>query len=312
MTASRLRIATRKSPLAWRQAESVAERLDALHPQLEIELVGIKSEGDRVLDRPLAEVGGKGLFVKALEDALLDGRADIAVHSMKDVPADVDPPEGLHLPVILARESPFDAFLSPRYATPQELPPGAVVGTSSPRRTSQLLHQLPGCEIRSLRGNVNTRLARLDAGDYDAIVLAVAGLERLGLGAHITTELDPALCLPAIGQGALSIECRREDPDVEALIAPLADADTSACVLAERAISRALGGSCLSPIAGFGRLDAQGRLHLAARVGAPDGSALVGDEIRGERERAEALGAELARRLLAAGAEEILARAGTQ
>lgn len=312
MSPSRLRIATRKSPLAWRQAESVAERLGALHPQLEIELVGIRSEGDRVLDRPLAAVGGKGLFVKALEDALLDGRADIAVHSMKDVPADVDPPTGLHLPVILTRERPFDAFISQHYTTPQALPAGAIVGTSSPRRTCQLLHHLPGCDIRSLRGNVNTRLARVDAGDYDAIVLAVAGLERLGLGQRVTTELDPALCLPAIGQGALTIECRRDDPGVQALIAPLADADTSACVLAERAVSRALGGSCLSPIAGFGRLDADGRLHLAARVGAPDGTALVGDEVRGARERAEALGAELGQRLLAAGADRILAQAAAQ
>jgi hydroxymethylbilane synthase len=175
-----------------------------------------------------------------------------------------------------------------------------------------LLHQLPECELQSLRGNVNTRLARLDAGDYDAIVLAVAGLERLSLGGRITAELDPALCLPAIGQGALAIECRRDDPDVESRIAPLADVDTSDCVRAERAISRALGGSCLSPIAGFGRLDAEGRLHLAARVGAPDGSALVGDDIRGERARAEQLGAELGRRLLAAGADEILARAHAQ
>lgn len=309
MTASRVRIATRKSPLAWRQAESVAERLQALYPDLQVELVGIRSEGDRVLDRPLAEVGGKGLFVKALEDALLDGRADIAVHSMKDVPADVDPPEGLHLPVLLARENPYDAFIASRYAHPEALPVGAVIGTSSPRRSSQLLHQLPGRVVRALRGNINTRLERLDAGDYDAIVLAVAGLERLGLEGRITARLEPQLCLPAIGQGALGIECRRDDGDIEPLIAPLVDADTADCVGAERAVSRALGGSCLSPIAAHARLDGSGSLQLAARVGTADGAELIAGEIEGERARAEALGAELGRRLLGDGADRVLASA---
>ncbi|MEX0607468.1 MAG: hydroxymethylbilane synthase [Halofilum sp. (in: g-proteobacteria)] len=306
MTATRVRIATRTSPLAQRQAESVAERLEALHPGIETELVGIRSEGDRVLDRPLAAIGGKGLFVKALEDALLDDRADIAVHSMKDVPADTEAPAGLHLPVIVARESPYDAFLSQRYDDPRALPEGAVLGTSSPRRMSQLLHYLPGCAVRDLRGNVNTRLARLEAGDYDAIVLAVAGLERLGMGECITAPLDPALCLPAIGQGALGIECRAGDAAIEPLIAPLSDAATSDCVHAERAVSRALGGSCLSPIAAHGQIKGDGRLHLAARVGAPDGSRLVGGEIEGVRDDPEALGFELGRRLQADGADELL------
>ncbi len=311
MSATRIRIATRKSPLAWRQAESVAQSLQALHPDVQTELVGIRSEGDRVLDRPLAAVGGKGLFVKALEDALLDGRADIAVHSMKDVPADTDAPEGLHLPVILARESPYDAFISLAYDAPQSLPAGAVIGTSSPRRVSQLLHHLPGRSVRDLRGNVNTRLSRLEAGDYDAIVLAIAGLERLGLGERVTAPLDTALCLPAIGQGALGIECRTGDATIEPLIAPLADRATGDCVRAERAVSRALGGSCLSPIAAHAQLNGQAGLHLAARVGAPDGTRLIAAEFDGERDRPEALGGELARRLQADGADALLRAAAS-
>lgn len=310
MTARRVRIATRKSPLAWRQAESVAERLQALHPDLETELVGVRSEGDRVLDRPLAAIGGKGLFVKALEDALLDDRADIAVHSLKDVPADTDAPEGLHLPIVLERESPYDAFISKQYRAPQTLPDGAVIGTSSPRRVSQLLHHLPGCSVRDLRGNVNTRLERLESGDYDAIVLAVAGLERLGLGDRITAPLDTTLCLPAIGQGALTVECRTGDAAIEPLIAPLADPATADCVRAERAVSRSLGGSCLSPIAAHAQLLNDGHMYMAARVGAPDGSRLIAAEIEGERGRAEALGGELAQCLQADGAEALLREAG--
>jgi len=303
----RLRIATRESPLAWYQAELVGARLQAAHPGLEIELVGIKTEGDRLHDRSLAEAGGKGLFVKALEQGLFDGRADIAVHSIKDVPGAF--PEGLHMPVILARESPFDAFLAPSVRDPRALPAGAVIGTSSPRRASQLLYALPHCRIEALRGNVHTRLAKLDRGDFDAIVLAVAGLQRLGLGARAQVRLDTDLCLPAIGQGALGIECRADDPAINACIAPLNDAATAACVHAERAVSRGLEGNCLSPIAGHGVL-AGARLQLQARVAAPDGSRLIADARAGHPASAEALGGELAQALLAAGADEVLAAAG--
>ena len=302
-----LRIATRESPLAWRQAESVAERLRAVHPGLEVTLVGMRTKGDRVLDRPLAEIGGKGLFVKELEQGLLDGRADIAVHSMKDVPADTPFPDGLHLPVILARENPFDAFVSNRHAAAEALPADAVIGTCSLRRASQLLHRLPHCRVEHLRGNVNTRLARLDAGDFDAIVLAAAGLERLGFHDRIRARLDPELCLPAIGQGALGIECPR-DPAIEALIAPLNDPSTAACVQAERAISRGLGATCLSPIAGFAE-PAGGRLRLRARVATVDGSRLLLAEESGSAEDPLALGEAVAADLRAQGAEAVLAQA---
>ncbi|MDZ7748215.1 MAG: hydroxymethylbilane synthase [Halofilum sp. (in: g-proteobacteria)] len=305
MSVEHLRIATRKSPLALRQAESVAARLQALQPGLEVELVGMRTHGDRVLDRPLAAIGGKGLFVKELEQGLLDGHADIAVHSMKDVPADTGFPEGLHLPVVLARENPFDAFVSSHYDDPAELPAGAVVGTCSLRRASQLLHQLPGCRVRDLRGNVNTRLGKLDAGEYDAIVLACAGLERLGLGHRVTASLDPALCLPAIGQGVLGIECRSDDAEINACVAALEDRDAADCVRAERAVTRGLGGTCLSPIAGYATV-AGARLQLRARVGAADGSELLEESIEGARDDAGSLGAQVAQRLLERGAARLL------
>ncbi len=301
-----LRIATRRSPLAWRQAELVAERLQAVEPGLEVTLVGMQTEGDRVLDRSLAAIGGKGLFVKELERGLLEDRADIAVHSMKDVPAECA--EGLHLPVILDRESPYDAFVANQYAHPDALPAGAVIGTCSLRRASQLLHRYPHCRIEELRGNVNTRLAKLDDGRFDAIVLAVAGLDRLGFGERITAPLDADICLPALGQGALGIECRRNDPELEALVARLHDAPTAACVVAERAVSHGLGGSCLSPIAGFARLDGD-ELHLAARVGAPDGSRLLATTATGGIEDAAAVGARAAAALTEQGALELLAGA---
>ena len=309
MNPQRLRIATRKSPLAWYQAEFVAARLQAVHPDLEVELVGMKTEGDRVLDRSLASIGGKGLFVKELEQGLLDGRADIAVHSMKDVPGTF--PEGLHLPVILERESPYDAFVANDWDAPADLPDGAVVGTCSQRRASQLLYNLPHCRIHELRGNVNTRLAKLDRGEFDAIILAVAGLERLGFGERIRRPLDPALCLPAIGQGALGIECRRDDPAVETCIAALDHADTRDCVLAERAVSHALGGSCLSPIAGHAVVDG-GRLHLRARVARPDGRELLAAEQSGERSDPAGLGRAVAESLRGRGAAEVLAAAEGQ
>lgn len=307
LDAGRLRIATRRSPLAWRQAEIVGERLQACHPGLEIELVGMKTEGDRILDRSLAAIGGKGLFVKELERGLQEGRADIAVHSMKDVPAECA--DGLHLPVILPRESPFDAFVSNRFDHPDELPEGAVIGSCSLRRASQLLHRYPACRIEELRGNVNSRLAKLDAGQFDAIVLAVAGLERLGFDARISARLEPEVCLPAIGQGALGIECRQQDPCVESLIATLHDADTAACVHAERAVSHGLGGSCLSPIAGFATLSA-GQLHLRARVGATDGSRLLATQAEGPVAAAGAIGERAAQDLAADGALTLVEQAG--
>lgn len=309
MSAAAVRIATRRSALARRQAEAVAAALRAAWPGLETELVGLRTEGDRVSDRPLAAVGGKGLFVKALEEALLDGRADIAVHSMKDVPADAELPEGLQLPVICTRASPFDAFVSARYARPEELPAGAVIGTCSLRRAGQLLYHLPGRVVRDLRGNVDTRLAKLDAGEFDAIVLATAGLERLGLGARITARLEPELCLPGIGQGAVGIECRRGDADIEARIAPLADSDSARCVQAERALSRGLGATCLSPVAGYAELEGD-LLRLRGCVAAADGSARVAGERRGAAADAEGVGAELAADLLGRGAGGLLGGAG--
>lgn len=306
MATDRLRLATRNSPLALQQAETVAAHLRAHHPDLTVEVIGMKTQGDRVLDRSLAEVGGKGLFVKELEQRLLDGEADIAVHSMKDVPADTDLPPGLALPVIVERESPFDAFISPRWQSPDALPEGAVIGTCSLRRASQLLHALPACRVAELRGNVNTRLSKLERGDFDAIVLARAGLDRLGLSDHITSDLDPRLCLPGIGQGALGIECRSDDADVRGRIEAIADSHTSACVEAERAVSRGLGGSCLSPIAGHAIIS-HGELRLEARVGSPDGRALLATEQAGDPGEPAAIGAAAAQHLLDQGAAELLA-----
>jgi len=299
-----LRIATRRSPLAWRQAEMVAERLRRQHAGLTVELIGMKTEGDRVQDRSLAAIGGKGLFIKELEQGLLAGRADIAVHSMKDVPGHF--PAGLHLPVMLARESPFDAFVANAYDHPDALPAGAVIGSCSQRRACQLLHRYPHCRIEVLRGNVNTRLAKLDAGTFAAIILAVAGLERLGFGDRIRVALEPEVCLPAIGQGALGIECRQGDAEVERLVAPLHDAATWACVTAERAVSHALGGDCLSPIGAHARLAGE-RLELRARVGTADGRQLLAAAAAGAATAAASVGRAAAEDLKAAGALDLLA-----
>ena len=300
-----LRIATRKSPLALWQAEHVAARLRAAHPGLAVELVGMSTQGDRILDSPLAKVGGKGLFVKELEVALLDGRADIAVHSMKDVP--VEFPDGLHLPVILEREDPRDAFVSNAYARFEDLPQGARVGTSSLRRQCQLAARRPDLVIDSLRGNVNSRLAKLDAGQFDAIILAAAGLKRLGFADRIRCELEPETSLPAIGQGAIGIECRRDDARTGALIAVLDDADTHLRLRAERALNTRLKGGCQVPIAGHAILDGD-QLWLRGLVGEPDGSRMLRAERRGPASEAEALGVQLAEDLLALGADVILAR----
>jgi hydroxymethylbilane synthase len=303
MSKQPLRIATRKSPLALWQAEYVRDRLMAAHPDLTVELVRMTTQGDRVLDSPLAKVGGKGLFVKELEEGLLSGRADLAVHSMKDVPVEL--PQGLHLPVICEREDPRDAFVSGGFTSLDDLPRGARVGTSSLRRQCQLAARRPDLRILTLRGNVNTRLAKLDAGDFDAVILAAAGLLRLGFGDRITAYLDTAISLPAIGQGAVGIECRSDDPTVNRLIAALNHPPTQIRVSAERALNQRLEGGCQVPIAGHAVLEGD-ELYLRGLVGYPDGSQVVRGEIRGGATRAADLGTALADDLLARGADAIL------
>ncbi|MCU7934419.1 MAG: hydroxymethylbilane synthase [Candidatus Thiodiazotropha sp. (ex Dulcina madagascariensis)] len=298
-----IRIATRKSPLAMWQAEHVAAELKKAHPNLQVELLGMSTQGDKILDTPLAKIGGKGLFIKELEQGLMSGQADIAVHSMKDVPVEL--PDGLHLPVIMQREDPRDAFVSNAYQRIDALPQGACVGTSSLRRQSQLAETRPDLVIKSLRGNVNTRLRKLDEGEYDAIILAAAGLKRLGFEARITALIGPEQSLPAIGQGAVGIECRVEDPRVNELIAPLHHQETACCVHAERAMNHRLNGGCQVPIAGFAMLES-GNLWLRGLVGEPDGSNIIRGEVEGTPEEADAMGKGLAERLLEWGADNIL------
>ncbi len=304
MAARTLRIATRKSPLALWQANFVKDRLEALYPDLRVELVPMSTQGDKILDTPLAKVGGKGLFVKELETAMLEGRADIAVHSMKDVP--VEFPEGLGLHTICEREDPRDAFVSNRFKRIDELPQGAVVGTSSLRRQCQLRAARPDLVIRDLRGNVNTRLAKLDAGEYDAIILAAAGLKRLEMAHRITAFIEPEQSLPANGQGAVGIECRLDDVELHALLAPLEHTETRIRVLAERAMNRALQGGCQVPIGAYALVQGD-EIWLRGLVGSPDGTQVIRDEIRGPLTDGEALGHTLAQRLLADGADAILA-----
>jgi hydroxymethylbilane synthase len=298
-----LRIATRKSTLALWQANHVKALLEQKHAGLRVELLPLVTTGDVRLEGPLSQVGGKGLFVKELEQAMLEHRADIAVHSMKDVPAHL--PEGLCLPVVLAAEDPRDAFVSNRYANLDELPRGARVGTASLRRQCQLHHHRPDLEFSLLRGNVETRLRKLDEGHYDAIILACAGLMRLGLHDRIRSALPTELCLPAIGQGVIGIECRADDSRTLGLIAPLNDADTAIRLRVERALNAKLGGSCQTPLAGHAELHGAA-LHARARIGMPDGSRLVEAELHGNAANAEALGVALAERLLAAGGADIL------
>jgi hydroxymethylbilane synthase len=305
MSRKKLRIATRKSPLALWQAEHVAQRLRQAHSELTVELVGMTTRGDKILDSPLAKVGGKGLFVKELEQSLLSGDADLAVHSMKDVP--VDFPAGLWLPVVLNRADPRDAFVSTRYTHPDRLPAGARVGTSSLRRQCQLAARYPTLNILTLRGNVNSRLAKLDAGNYDAIILAAAGLKRLCLASRIACYLEPEVSLPAIGQGALGIECRRDDTQVLERIQVLEDASTHLQVKAERAMNARLQGGCQVPIDGYAILEGN-QLFLRGLVGDPDGSQIVTGEIRGPAEEAERLGTTLGEDLLMRGAADILHR----
>lgn len=303
MPTNRVRIATRKSPLALWQAEYVRDRLLEAHPGLQVELLKMTTQGDKILDSPLAKIGGKGLFVKELEQGMLEGHADIAVHSMKDVPAEFPP--GLHLAVVCEREDARDAFVSNTYASLNDLPQGARVGTSSLRRQCQLNEKRPDLNILTLRGNVNTRLAKLDAGEYDAIILASAGLLRLGMAERITEYLDTRVSLPAVGQGAVGIECREDDARIHALLAPLNDAPTHIRVTAERAMNRRLEGGCQVPIAGYAVLDG-GNLTLRGLVGRPDGSEVVRGEVSGPQQEAEKLGITLADDLLKRGAEAIL------
>ena len=298
-----LKIATRQSPLALWQANYVKDSLQQLYPDLTVELVPMVTKGDVILDSPLAKIGGKGLFVKELENALLNKEADIAVHSMKDVPMQF--PEGLGLAVICKREDPRDAFVSNSYRTFSELPRGAVVGTSSLRRQCQLKALRPDLDIRSLRGNVGTRLSKLDNGDYDAIILASAGLIRLGLADRIASFIEVEQSLPAAGQGAVGIECRTDDVQVKQLLAPLADAETTCCVLAERAMNNRLQGGCQVPIGGYAVLQ-QGQLYLRALVGGVDGSRIIRAEGKSAVENADVLGVQIAEQLLAQGADKIL------
>lgn len=303
----RIVIATRESRLALWQAEHVKARLAALYPDCQVSLLGMTTRGDQILDKPLAKIGGKGLFVKELEAALLEGQADIAVHSMKDVPMQLGEP--FALPCISAREVPQDAFVSSRYAGLDDMPPGAVVGTSSMRRAAQILAQYPFLAVTSLRGNLDTRLRKLDEGQYDAIILAAAGLKRLGLAERIRAELPVEVSLPAAGQGALGIECLASRADVAAWLAPLNDPETSACVRAERAVSRALGGSCEVPLGAYAVVQ-DGALWLRGFVALPDGTRILRAEQRGGFDEAEALGLTVAQALLDQGAREILAALG--
>ncbi|MCW8924197.1 MAG: hydroxymethylbilane synthase [Gammaproteobacteria bacterium] len=298
-----LRIATRKSPLALWQAEHVKQRLESAHAGLKVELVTMSTRGDKILDTPLAKIGGKGLFVKELEQGMLDGSADIAVHSMKDVPMEF--PEGLFLSTILQGEEPCDAFVSNHYNNIDELPQGAIVGTCSLRRRSQLLSHRPDLVIKDLRGNVNTRLAKLDAGEFDAIVLACAGLMRLEMSDRIRQRIPSEIILPAVGQGVVGIESRENDDATLALLSVLDDTDSRDKVLAERAFNHRLQGGCQVPIACHAILEGDS-LNMRGLVGEPDGSRIIESTISGARSDGEKLGIELANDLLAQGAKEIL------
>ncbi|MDT8429087.1 MAG: hydroxymethylbilane synthase [Pseudomonadales bacterium] len=303
MAVTTLRIASRHSPLAMWQAEYVKAALLARNPELQIEIIGFATRGDIILDTPLAKVGGKALFVKELEHAMLNHEADIAVHSMKDVPMEF--PSGLFLPVICEREDPRDAFVSNHYNSVAELPEGAVVGTSSLRRQCQLRSQRPDLQIADLRGNVGTRLGKLDDGHYDAIILATAGLLRLHLQQRIAQRLDPEISLPAGGQGAVGIECRRDDTALIELLKPLHHQDTADRVKAERAVNATLNGGCQVPIACYAELDGE-ELYLRGLVGQVDGRLILRSERHGHRGQAEALGVEVANDLLAQGAGRVL------
>ncbi|MDP6919869.1 MAG: hydroxymethylbilane synthase [Arenicellales bacterium] len=298
-----LRIGTRRSDLAMWQAVFVRDAIMRAHPDLNIELVGITTEGDRTLDVPLASKGGKGLFLKELEQALLEHRIDLAVHSMKDVT--VTEPEGLHIPVICERENPCDALVSSRYADLQDLPVGAVVGTCSLRRQAVLRHRFPELEVENLRGNINRRLARLDAGDFDAIILATAGLVRLQMQERIRQIIAPEVMLPAVGQGAVGIQCRLDDDETSRLLSPLDHPATHLRVRAERAVNAELGGGCHVPIGAYAEIQGE-QLSLCGLVGRPDGSEVLFAAAEGQLADPEAIGRALAEDLLSQGAQTIL------
>jgi hydroxymethylbilane synthase len=305
MSTRTLRIATRSSALALWQAEFIKSELERLNSDITVELVKIKTQGDKILDVPLAKIGGKGLFVKELEEAMLDGRADLAVHSMKDVPMEF--PEGLGLVAICEREDPTDAFVSNHYDNLDQLPQGAVVGTASLRREAQLRANRPDLIVKVLRGNVNTRLAKLDAGEFDAIVLASSGLKRLEFHDRIRYCLPATVSLPAVGQGALGIECRTDDSELLEMLAALDHKDTADRVKAERALNRRLEGGCQVPIAAYALLEDDDTLWLRGLVGAVDGTQILQVEGRVPRAEGERLGRELAEELLGMGADKILA-----
>ena len=303
-TPKKLVIASRESMLARWQAEHIKGRLKALYPDCEVEILGMTTRGDQILDRTLSKIGGKGLFIKELEQALQDGRADLAVHSIKDVPMEL--PEGFALAAIGERASPFDAFVSNQYARLEEMPAGAIVGTSSLRREAQLRAKFPHLTIKPLRGNVQTRLSKLDNGDYDAVILAAAGLQRLGLDGRIREILSPADSLPAAGQGALGIEIAARRTDLADILRPLNHEETAACVTAERALARALGGSCQVPLAAYCVME-DGLLTLNGLVGHPDGSVIIEASAQAPAAYADALGRAVAKRLADDGAEELIA-----
>ena len=303
-TPKKLVIASRESMLAMWQAEHIKGRLKALYPDCEVEILGMTTRGDQILDRTLSKIGGKGLFIKELEQALQDGRADLAVHSIKDVPMEL--PEGFALAAIGERASPFDAFVSNQYARLEEMPEGAIVGTSSLRREAQLRAKFPHLTIQPLRGNVQSRLSKLDNGDYDAVILAAAGLQRLGLDGRIREILSPADSLPAAGQGALGIEIAARRTDLADILRPLNHEETAACVTAERALARALGGSCQVPLAAYCVME-DGLLTLNGLVGHPDGSVIIEASAQAPAAYADALGRAVAKRLADDGAEELIA-----
>ena len=300
----KLVIASRESALAMWQAHHIQSQLRRLYPDTTVEILGMTTTGDQILNSPLARIGGKGLFVKELEQALADGSADLAVHSMKDVPMNL--PEDFVLAATGEREDPRDAFVSVRYQGLEELPAGSVVGTSSLRRQSQLMSRFPHLKIESLRGNLQTRLRKLDEGQYAAIILAAAGLKRLGLEQRITALIDPEQSIPAVGQGALGIEIRTDRVDMAELLRPLDHPDTAHCVQAERAMSRALAGSCQVPLGAYARMDG-GQICMLGFVASVDGREMLRDEVRGSADDPELLGRQLAERLLARGAGKILA-----
>jgi hydroxymethylbilane synthase len=310
MTKNKVVIGTRASKLALWQAEWVKSELERMNPGLEVELNKIKTTGDKILDVPLAKVGGKGLFVKEIEEALLRGEADLAVHSMKDVPTEF--PKGLHLPVICEREDPRDAFIAPLEGSKfkvqrfGELPEGAKLGTSSLRRSSQLLSIRPDLKIVQLRGNLETRFRKLDEGQFDAMILAAAGVKRLGWAQRITEIIDPAVSLPAIGQGAIGIECRTDDGFINSLISPLNHKETSICVRAERALLKRLQGGCQVPIAAHAVIK-DGRLVMDGLVGSVTGDRIIKEHLEGNIEDAETIGITLGEKLLSMGADKILA-----